>query len=137
MPETSREQTNIETARRYLAAVEGGATGDALAAFYTPDAVQEELPNRFMPNGARRDLAAIRDAADRGRKAMVKQRYDVRSVLADGDRVVLEVLWVGTLAVPFGSTPAGGEMRAHFAVFLDFRNGRIAAQRNYDCFEPF
>lgn len=36
-----------------------------------------------------------------------------------------------------GSQPAGGEMRAHFGVFLDVRDGRIAAQRNHDCFEPF
>jgi hypothetical protein len=24
-----------------------------------------------------------------------------------------------------------------FAVFLEFRDGRIARQRNYDCFEPW
>jgi ketosteroid isomerase-like protein len=47
------------------------------------------------------------------------------------------VLWVGTLAVSLGAIPAGGEMRAHFAVFLEFRDGRIHRQRNYDCFEPF
>jgi ketosteroid isomerase-like protein len=51
--------------------------------------------------------------------------------------VALEVRWSGTLAVPVGSFPAGGEMRARFAVFLDFRDGKIVAQRNYDCFEPF
>lgn len=49
----------------------------------------------------------------------------------------LEVLWRGTLVVPFGSIPAGGEMRARFAVFLELRDGRIARQRNDDCFEPF
>ena len=32
---------------------------------------------------------------------------------------------------------AGGELRTQFAVVREFRNGRIAAQRNYDCFEPF
>jgi ketosteroid isomerase-like protein len=136
MPETSREQTNIETARRYLAAVEGGATGDALAAFYNPRRRAGGLPNRFMPNGARRDLAAIRDAADRGQKAMVKQRYDVRSVLADGDRVVLEVLWVGTLAVPFGSTPAGARC-GRTSPCSSTSATQDRRQRNYDCFEPF
>jgi len=43
----------------------------------------------------------------------------------------------GTLAVPFGSIPAGGEMRARFAIFLELRDGRIVRQRNYDCFDPF
>jgi ketosteroid isomerase-like protein len=28
-------------------------------------------------------------------------------------------------------------MRAHFAVFIELRDGKIAEQRNYDCFEPF
>jgi ketosteroid isomerase-like protein len=30
-----------------------------------------------------------------------------------------------------------GEMRAHFAVFIELRDGRIVRQRNYDCLEPF
>jgi ketosteroid isomerase-like protein len=28
-------------------------------------------------------------------------------------------------------------MRARFAVFFGFRDGKICSQRNYDCFEPF
>jgi hypothetical protein len=32
--------------RKYLAALEAGATGHALAAFYAPDVVQEELQFR-------------------------------------------------------------------------------------------
>jgi hypothetical protein len=64
--------------RRYLAAVEAGATGDALAAFYTPDAVQEELPNRLLERGARRDLPAILDAAMRGQRVMARQRFEAR-----------------------------------------------------------
>jgi ketosteroid isomerase-like protein len=128
---------NVETARRYLAAVEGGAHGPDLAAFFTPDVVQEEFPNRLVPAGARRDLVALLDGAERGRRVMAAQRYEVRSVVASGDRVAVEVRWTGTLATAIGSLPAGGIMRAHFAVFLDFRDGKIAAQRNYDCFEPW
>jgi hypothetical protein len=57
--------------------------------------------------------------------------------MVQGNRVALETLWVGVLAVPFGALPAGGEMRAHFAMFIEFDGDRIRAQRNYDCFEPF
>lgn len=53
------------------------------------------------------------------------------------DFVALEVLWTGTLAVAFGTIPESGQMRAHFAMFLEFRDGKIVAQRNYDCFEPW
>src|SRR5262249_31243793 len=42
----------IELTRSYFAALERGVTGDELAAFYGPEAVQEEYPNRLMPTGA-------------------------------------------------------------------------------------
>ncbi len=61
----------------------------------------------------------------------------MRQAVAEGDRVAMEVRWTGTLAVAMGSLPAGGTMRAHFGVFLYFRDGKIAGQRNYDCFEPW
>ena len=65
------------------------------------------------------------------------QRYAVRSALVQGTRVALETLWIGELAVPIGALPVGAEMRAHFAMFLDFDGDHIRAQRNYDCFEAF
>ena len=127
---------NVELARRYLEAIEAGATGDELADFFASDVVQEEFPNRLVPQGARRDLTAILDAAARGRAAMANQSFRILHAVADGDQVALEVEWVGTTAVPIGELPPGGEMRARFAVFLEYRDGKIAAQRNYDCFEP-
>jgi len=51
--------------------------------------------------------------------------------------VAIELEWIGVLAIPIASIPAGGEMRAHFAIFLEFRDGKIVRQRNYDCFVPF
>ncbi len=57
--------------------------------------------------------------------------------MAGANVVALEVLWTGTLAVALGTLPVGGQMRAHFAMFLEFRDGKIVAQRNYDCFEPW
>jgi ketosteroid isomerase-like protein len=68
---------------------------------------------------------------------MSHQVYAVVNELPCGDTVVLEVLWSGTPAIPLGSLPAGGEMRARFAVFLEFRDGKIVRQRNYDCFDPW
>lgn len=134
---TDTEQANLRTALDYLAAVEGGATGEALARWFTPDVVQEEFPNRLVPNGARRGLREMLDGAVRGQKVMAAQRYEVLSSIVSGDRIALEVQWTGTLAIPLGSLAAGDDMRARFGVFLDFRDGRIAAQCNYDCFDPF
>jgi ketosteroid isomerase-like protein len=137
MSSSTRDLTNLDTARQYLAAIQRGATGDDLAKFFTPDATQEEFPNRVAPDGKRRKLAGILESAVRGQKLLIGQRFEVRSAVATADRVILEVLWVGTLAVSIGTIPVGGEMRAYSAMILDFRDGKIAAQRNYDCFEPW
>ena len=126
-----------ERTLQYFAALERGAAGDALAAFYDPGVVQEEFPNRLAPGGARRDLAGILEAAERGQAVITGHRYEVLSVVADGDRVAVEFVWSGTLAVPVGSLAAGSVMRGRFASFLEFRGGRIVAQRSYDCFDPW
>jgi len=131
----ARSRTDI--AKTYLAALEAGATGDALAAFFTDDVVQEEFPNRLLPAGARRDLAALLDGAVRGQKVMRAQRFELLGAVENGDTVALEVQWTGTVAVPLGGLPAGGQMRARFAVFLEFRGDKIARQRNYDCFDAW
>jgi len=131
----ARSRTDI--AKTYLAALEAGATGDALAAFFTDDVVQEEFPNRLVPAGVRRDLAALLDGAVRGQKVMRAQRFELLAAVENGDTVALEVQWTGTVAVALGSLPAGGQMRARFAVFLEFRGDKIARQRNYDCFDAW
>jgi ketosteroid isomerase-like protein len=130
-------RANLERARQYLAAIERDDPLVSPFEFLAPDVSQIEYPNQFVPTGAERDLAAIMAAADRGRRVLQRQRYAVQTALAHGDEVALEVLWVGVLAVAVGSLAVGEEMRAHFGVFLTFRDGRITRQRNYDCFEPF
>jgi ketosteroid isomerase-like protein len=68
---------------------------------------------------------------------MAKQKYVITHELAEGERVALEVEWTGTLAFPFGALPAGSQMKAYFAMFLEFREGKIVEQRNCDCFEKW
>jgi hypothetical protein len=68
---------------------------------------------------------------------MSAQMYKIKNEIAEHERVALEVEWVGSLPVPFESIPAGGQMKAFFAVFLEFREGKIIGQRNYDCFEAW
>jgi ketosteroid isomerase-like protein len=131
------ESPRLAFVRKYFAALDRFAMGEELAAFFAPGAVQEEFPNRFMPNGARRDVAGLQEAALRGAKVMTGQSFEIISSLEQGESMALEVLWEGTLSIPVGSLPAGGGMRARFAVFLEFREGKIFHQRNYDCFDPF
>jgi ketosteroid isomerase-like protein len=128
---------NLETARRYLQALERGETGAALRDFFAPDVVFEAFPNRLRPLGETLNLASALENVERGKKAMSQQKYKIKHEIADLERVALEVEWVGTLAVPFESVPAGGRMRVFFAMFLEFREGKIISQRNYDCYEAW
>jgi ketosteroid isomerase-like protein len=130
-------QSPLELVRTYLAAIEGGATGERLAAFYTDDVVQEEFPNRLVPNGARRDLKALLEGAEKGQKVVRNQRYEILSAIESGQTAILEVQWSATLTIPLGNIPAGGQMRARLAMFIELRGDRIARQRNYDCYDPF
>jgi ketosteroid isomerase-like protein len=127
----------LQLIERYLTAIEQGATGAALAQFYDPAVIQEEFPNRLMPNGARRGLAEILAAAESGQKVLTAQRYEVLNALVQGDEVALEMQWSGTLAIPFGALAAGDDMRARISSFISLRDGKIISQRSYDCFEPW
>jgi ketosteroid isomerase-like protein len=130
----STADTLIETARNYLAALERGDIDQALACL-ADDIVQQEFPNQFSPHGSQRDLAQLRTSAQRGNQPIASQHYEVRSAIAQGNQIALEVEWTGTLAVALGSLSAGSQLRAHCAIFLDFHQGKIVRQRNYDCYQ--
>jgi ketosteroid isomerase-like protein len=135
MPMTTTD--NLAIARRYLEALENGAEGVELAEFFAKDAVQEEFPNRLSPIGAHRNLDAILDAAKKGKRTLRAQKFEILNSIVDGDRVALEVFWSGYLAVPIDSLPADSEMRAHFSMWMEFKDGKIFCQHNYDCFDPW
>ena len=116
----------LELTRKYLAAVEQCAVGPTLAAFYTEDVVQEEFPNQFTPLGARRELTQILEAAERGRALLKSQTFEVQNTIEQDNQIAIEILWTGILKT-------GAELKARFATILEFRDGRIARQRNYDC----
>jgi len=129
-------EPNLDQARRYLKAIEDGDANYVLNLF-SPDAIVEQLPNRIYPKGSRAGIAQASEAFAKGRKLFSRQSYEITNEVVAGNIVALEVLWTGTLAIPFGTISAGSQMRCHSAMFLEFRDGRIVAQRNYDCFEPW
>ncbi len=129
--------TNLDTTLRYLQALESGASGEALALFFHPEAVQREYPNALNPKGQARDVKKLLADSERVKTLLTSQRYDVKNTLVQGDTVALEVEWTGTLAIPLRSLAAGAQLRALCGMFLTFKDGRILSQRNYDCFDPF
>ena len=129
--------SNLEHARRYLQALEAGAQGEALAAFFTPDVVQEEFPNRLFASGRRHDLPAMLAASEKGATLLSSQKYVLKQSVAEGDDVAAEIEWSGVLKVGFGTVAAGTTMRAALGMFFKFRDGKIASVHNYDCYYPF
>lgn len=70
--------------------------------------MQEEFPNRLVPNGVTRDLAALQPSFERGKAVMAAQTYDVLKVLEAGEQVTLELAWTGTLGITISEQlPAG------------------------------
>lgn len=135
--DVERKERNVEVALRYIEGLSSGMDAEELTQFFTSDVVQEEFPNRLLPNGATRDLAALKEARVRGKGLLSAERFEVLDAMAEGDKVALELRWIATVGIKAGPFEPGKELRARFAVFLEFRDGRIARQRNYDCFDPW
>lgn len=133
MPTSSE---NLDIVRRYLKEIEDG-TFAAIADLFTPDMTCEQLPNRIYPQGIRSGLAQMAEGFEKGRKLLSSQTYKIKNAIVRGDSLAVEVLWTGTLAITFGTLAAGSKMRAHSAMFFEFKDGKITNQRNYDCFEPW
>lgn len=131
------ERAAIDVVRNYLAALQAGAVGEDLARFFTPDAVQTEFPNRLNPAGQTSDLATLLARTIQGRKVLSSQHFEIVSEVVQGNTVAIEARWTGVLAIALATLPAGSEMRAHFAMFFECRDGCIHRQRNYDCFESW
>jgi ketosteroid isomerase-like protein len=114
-----------------------GAGPEELDTFFAPDVVQEEFPNRLMPNGATRNLQAMKEGRVRGQALLASEHYDVINAVAHENQVAMEVVWTATVkqaAAPFVERQA---LRARFALFMEFRDGLIVRIRNYDCFDPW
>jgi ketosteroid isomerase-like protein len=136
MPGMTHEQ-NLKIATTYIAGLSAGAGPEDLEAFFAPDFIHEEFPNRLMPHGATRDLQSMKQARGRGKALLSAEHFEVLGALASGNHVAMELIWTGTVGIAAGPFVAGQELRARFAIFLEFRDGRIVRQRNYDCFDPW
>ncbi|HEY8263219.1 MAG TPA: nuclear transport factor 2 family protein [Methyloceanibacter sp.] len=99
--------------------------------------VQIELPNRLIPSGATRDLAALKLAGERGKAIVETQSYEVLDMIESGDKVAVHAIFRATLNMDVLGLPKGQEMVAHFAMFVELRDGRITGHYSYDCFEPW
>ncbi len=124
-------------AKNYLKALRQGKTGKDLAIFFHEDVEQVEMPNRLNPNGTTSNLTTLLERAEQGKKILKSQDYQIKNAYVHENTVIMELDWSGVLNVHIGTISAGQTMKAYFAMFIDFKDGKIIHQRNYDCFEPF
>ncbi|MCB9330966.1 MAG: nuclear transport factor 2 family protein [Lewinellaceae bacterium] len=126
-----------QIAAAFIQTLQNRKSAEELMSFYHPDIEQIEYPNTLTKNTTIRKLNDLKLAAEKGKQVLQKEEYQILNSYTIGNTVILEALWTGTLAIPLGNIPVGGQMKAHFAQFFEFKDGKIIRQRNYDCFEPF
>ena len=134
---TKIKETKVDLLKRFLAAIEDGSIADKIDQFYAPEVLRTENPDLITPVVVTRKLQPLKKAASKNKKVISKQKYQVIRIHDAGEALILEAVWTGELAISFGKLCAGDIMRAWFAQFYQFRNGRIIRQGNYDCFKPF
>jgi ketosteroid isomerase-like protein len=134
---TTESDDILAIAINYLKTIEADAPVEELLAYYSEAVEQIEYPNRLVPQGTKRNLSDLKEGFLKGKKLLASQTYDIQRSYVVGNTVILETIWTAKLAVSLGPIPSGGEMKAYFAQFIEFDDGKIIRQRTYDCFEPF
>jgi ketosteroid isomerase-like protein len=118
--------TTREIVIAYIGAIERMDL-EAVAGFLHPELEIREHPNKLSPAGRRSDLAAVKAAGERGKALMARQRYEIRSLIVEGDRACAQIAWTGVLM-------NGTEMRAEVCSVIELEGGKVRRQEQYDCF---
>jgi hypothetical protein len=126
---------NFEVVKDLLKALSEGKAGEDLKYFYDPEAIQIEFPNLLSKTIVKRNLKDILEASLRGKQIISQQNFEVVKSFSVEDTVIIEVVWTGELSISLGKLEKGNEIKAYFAQFIEFKNGKIVMQRTYDCFE--
>ena len=127
----------MNTVERFLETLENRNNFDELIPFYHSDIEQIEYPNLLTTVKTCRNLEDLKIAAEKGKGVLRSERYEIIKKYSFESSVIVEVVWRGVLAIPIGKLKAGDTMKAYFAQFYEFKDGKIIRQRNYDCFEHF
>jgi ketosteroid isomerase-like protein len=126
--------TTRDVIENYLRAIESHDL-DRVAGCLHDEVEVLEHPNKISPAGKRYDKAAIRAAGERGKALLASERYELRSMIVEGERAAALTIWSGTLAIDAGPLPKGHVMRAQICSIFEVRDGKIWRQEQYDCFE--
>jgi len=102
-----------------------------------PDAVFYDNPNLINKVGQVRNSGKSLEGVAMGQKILATQRYDFIEIVETGNKLVIECTWRGVMAIDAGHLKQGQELKAYICMIVEFKDGMIYTQRNYDCYVPF
>src|SRR4051812_39611396 len=125
----------IELVKKYVTLVENFELNEVNSTeIIHKDYLQWELPNLLNKNGQKSDVAESLRRIKVGKAIVSSQNYEITKTLEQGNTVVIESLWTGTMAVDAGPLKKGQQMKAFICMFFEFKDQKIYQVRNYDCF---
>ena len=121
---------NEAAARRCIELFNRG-TSEWVETCYAPNVEWTELPLPATPSGQHGDRAFLGQVARRLLALFPDRSMEILNLVAQGDRVVLELDWRGTASVTVGNITAGSLIRFRVATFLRFVEGMIVEHTDY------
>ena len=98
---------------------------------YAEKAEWIELPRPTTPKGQHGDRELLIRAHEQTLRFLPDREMEILNLIAQDDKVVLEIDWKGTTGEAFGSLPAGSTLHYCIATFLTFLDGLIIKEIDY------
>lgn len=131
-------RSKLEVVQTYFSLLEAFETDPAAYQMVLhPDIEQTEYPNLLTSKTKTRNFASLVEGMKAGKGLLLSQRYEIQNTIESSDYIVVETVWRGTIRADAGPFKANQELMATFCVVMQFLDGLIYRQRNYDCFEAF
>jgi hypothetical protein len=95
-----------------------------------------EFSNPSIPQGRKGDYSSFRNAAAQAIRLFPDRKLVVLNCIAEGNFVVMEQEWIGTLAIAVGIHNVGEISKLRIASFFTLKNGLIIKQIDYCAVAP-
>jgi len=96
-----------------------------------------ELPNLLNKTGQIRNLEMSLEGLKKAKMILSEQTYDIVGYAEENDKIVVEKIWTGKMAMDIGNLKKGQSLKAYICAVIEFKDGKIFRHRTYDCYEPF
>ncbi|NSL89281.1 nuclear transport factor 2 family protein [Chitinophaga solisilvae] len=107
----------------------------AFAAIFHPNIIQTEYPNQLSAEIKQRNFEIMLESMATNKQILKAQHFTVVKAIQNGNTLVVEAKWTGEIGVDAGKFRRGQIMNAFICTVIEFRDGKIYRQRNYDCYE--